>query len=93
MRLLGSPEKKERAVERRYTSLIKEAHKFSEELGMELELSHLRPFCRSQRDPDTVINRMKVKQHLRRTVREKIKRGSRGTGRGAFFMQDGKMIT
>ena len=53
--------------------MTKEAQKFSEELGMELELSHLRPFCRSQRDPHTVIISVKVKQHLRRTVREKIK--------------------
>ena len=42
---------KERAVEKGHTSLMKEAHKFAEELGMSLTLEYPQPSCRSVSDP------------------------------------------
>ena len=45
----------ERAVKKGHTSLMKEAHKFAEELGMSLSLEYPQPSCRSVSDPETEI--------------------------------------
>ena len=51
----------ERAVEKGHTSLMKEAHKFAEELGMSLSLEYPQPSCRSVSDPETEIKRPKLR--------------------------------
>ena len=67
----------ERAVEKGHTSLMKEAHKFAEELGMSLSLEYHQPSCWSVSDPETEIQGPKVKEHLKNadmeTLKEKIK--------------------
>ena len=44
-----------RVVEKGHTSLMKEAHKFAEELGTSLPLEYLQPSCRYVSDPETEI--------------------------------------
>ena len=55
----------EMAVEKGHTSLMKEVHKFAEELGTSLSLEYPQPSCRSVSDPETEIQGPKVKEHLR----------------------------
>ena len=64
---------KERAVEKGHTSLMKEAHKLAEELGMSMSLEYPQPSCRSVSDPETEIKRPKVKRHLKKVDMEKLK--------------------
>ena len=63
----------ERAVEKGHTSLMKEAHKFAEELGMSLSLEYPQPSCWSVSDPETEIQGPKVKKHLKKADMEKLK--------------------
>ena len=63
----------ERAVEKGHTSLMKEAHKFAEELGMSLSLEYPQPSCWSVSDPETEIQGPKVKEHLKKADMEKLK--------------------
>ena len=63
----------ERAVEKGHTSLMKEAHKFGEELGMSLSLEYPQPLCWSVSDPETEIKGPKVKEHLKKADMEKLK--------------------
>ena len=62
---------KERAVEKGHTSLMKEAHKFAEELGLSLSLEYPKPSCWSASDPE--IQGPKVKEHLKKADMEKLK--------------------
>ena len=64
----------ERAVEKGHTSLMKEAHKFAEELGKSLSLEYPQPSCRSVSDPETEINgpKVKAKEHLKEANMEKL---------------------
>ena len=54
-------------------SLMKEAHKFAEELGVSLPLEYPQPSCRSVSDPETEIKGPKVKEHLKKADMEKLK--------------------
>ena len=63
----------ERAVEKGHTSLMKEAHKFAEELGVSLSLEYPKPSCPSVSDPETEIKGPKVKGHLKKADMEKRK--------------------
>ena len=63
----------ERAVEKGHTSLMKEAHKFAEELGMSLSLEYPQSSCRYVSDPETEIKGPKVKEHLKKADMEKLK--------------------
>ena len=63
----------ERAVEKGHSSLMKEAHKFAEELGMSLSLEYPQPSCWSMSDPETEIQGPKVKEHLKKEDMEKLK--------------------
>ena len=63
-----------RAVEKGHTLLMKEAHKFAEELGMTLSLEDPQPLCWSVSDPETEIQGPKVKEHLNKADLEKLKK-------------------
>ena len=63
----------ERAVEKGHTSLMKEAHKFAEELGISLSLEYPQPSCWSVNDPETEIQGPKAKEHLKKADMEKLK--------------------
>ena len=63
----------ERAEEKEQTSLIKEAHKFAEELDTSLSLEYPKPTCRSVSDPETEIIGPKLKEHLKQVAMEKLK--------------------
>ena len=63
----------ERVVEKGHTSLIKEAHKFAEELGMILSLEYPQQSCWSVSDSETKIQGPKVKEHLKKVDMEKLK--------------------
>ncbi|XP_068708268.1 uncharacterized protein [Montipora foliosa] len=62
----------ERASEKGFTSLVKEACKYAEELDTGLNLNYPNPSCSLRQAPDTDILGKKVKGYLRRTVTEKI---------------------
>ena len=64
----------ERAVEKGHTSLMKEAHKFAEQLGMSMSLEYLQPSCWSVSDPETEIKGAKIKEHLKKANMEKLKK-------------------
>ena len=49
-----------RAVEKGHTSMMKEAHKFAEELRMSLSLEYPQPSYRSVSDPETEINPLRA---------------------------------
>ena len=76
----------ERAVEKGHTSLMKEAHKFAEELGIRLSLEYPQPSCRSVSDPETEIKGPKMKEHLKKAARKKLKKKIKWHGR---FLQAG----
>ena len=63
----------ERAVEKGQTSLMKEAHKFAEELFTSLSLEYPEPSCWSVSDPEKEIIGLKVKEHLKKPDMEKLK--------------------
>ena len=63
----------ERALEKGHTSLMKEAHKFAEDLGMSLSLEYPQPSCRYVSDPETEIKGPKVKEHFKKADMEKLK--------------------
>ena len=63
----------ERAVETGRTSLMKEAHKFAEELGMSLSLEYPQPSCWYVSDPETEIKGPKVKENFKKADMEKLK--------------------
>ena len=71
----------ERAVEKGHTSLMKEAHKFAEELGMTLSLEYPQPSCRSVSDPETEMKGPKIKEHLKKAAMEKLKKKIKWHGR------------
>ena len=62
----------ERAVDKGLTLLMKEAHKFAEELGMSLPLEYPQPSCWYVSDPETEIKGPKVKEHLKKVDMEKM---------------------
>ena len=62
-----------RAVEKGHFSLMKEAHKFAEELGTNPPLEYPQPSCRYVSDPETEIKGPKVKEHLKKADMEKLK--------------------
>ena len=62
----------ERASEKGFTSLVKEACKYAEELDTGLTLNYPNPSCSPRQAPDTEILGKKVKGYLRRTVTEKL---------------------
>ncbi|PFX32789.1 Cofilin/actin-depolymerizing factor-like [Stylophora pistillata] len=62
----------ERAIEKGFTSLIKEACKYTEELGTSLTLNYPNPSCSSHQAPNISISGKKVKGYLRKSVTEKL---------------------
>lgn len=62
----------ERASEKGFTSLVKEACKYAEELDTGLTLNYPNPSCSPRQAPDIEILGKKVKGYLRRTVTEKL---------------------
>ena len=54
--------------------MMKEAHKFAEELRMSLSLEYPQPSYRYVSDPETEINGPKVKEHLKKADMEKLKK-------------------
>ena len=78
----------ERAVEKGNTSLMKEAHEFSEELGMSLSLEYPQPSCRPVSDPETEIKGPDVKEHLKKADMEKLKVKINGEKWHGRFLQD-----
>ena len=79
----------ERAVEKGHTSLMKEAHKFAEELGMSLSLEYPQPSCRYVSDPETEIKGPKVKEHLKKADMEKLKEKIKEEKWHGRFLQSG----
>ena len=63
----------ERAREKGFSSLVKDAHKFVEELGTSLNLVTPKPSCSSLQVPEKRIKGHQVRQHLKKAVGEKLK--------------------
>ena len=63
----------EKAGEKGFCSLMKDVHKFVEELGTSLNLATPDPSCSSQHAPEERISRHQVRQHLKKAVEEKLK--------------------
>lgn len=61
----------ERAVEKGQTSLMKEAHKFADELNTRLSMEHPESSCRSVSDTETEIMWPKVKENLKKAEAER----------------------
>ena len=59
---------KERAAERGFTSLVKDGHRYAEELGMTLTIEPAESSCSSQSNPEMKITGHHVKQHLKEAV-------------------------
>ena len=59
----------ERAAERGFASLVKDAHRYAEELGTTLTLKPAESSCSSQSNPEKNITGHHVKEHLKEAVR------------------------
>ena len=64
----------ERASEKGFTLLVKEACRYAEELNTGLTLNYPYPSCSPRQAPDIEIQWMKVKGYLRSTVTEKLQK-------------------
>ena len=62
----------ERASEKGYTSIIKEAHRYARELRTTLNLNHPEPSFRSDLDPEVEVKGQKIKQHLKRSLEDNL---------------------
>ena len=62
----------ERAAEKGYSSLLTEAHKFAEELGINLSLKYPNPSFTSTRRPDVEFEGTKIKEHLKHELVYKL---------------------
>ena len=63
----------EKARKKGFSSVVKDAHKFSEELGTSLNLASPDLPRSSQQAPEKRISRRQVRQHLKKAVEEKFK--------------------
>ena len=63
----------ERGYEKGFSSLVKDVHKFAEELGTSLNLATPNPSCSLKQAPEKRISRHQVIQHLKKAVKEKLK--------------------
>ena len=62
----------ERACENGFSSLVKDTHKFAEELGTSLNLVSPEPSCSSFQAPEKRIGGHQVRQHFKKAVGEKV---------------------
>ena len=81
----------ERAVEKGHTSLMKEALKFAEELGLSLSLEYPQPSCWSVSDSEREIQGPKVKEHLKKADMEKLKERIKEKKRHGRWWQDSEL--
>ena len=63
---------KERVADKAHSSLVTEAHKYAEELGISLPLKHPDPSCNLHQDQEVLIEGTKVKKHLKNAMMEKL---------------------
>lgn len=63
----------EKTGEKGFFSLVKDAHKFAQELGTSLNLATPDPSCSSQQAPEERISWHQVRQNLKKAVEEKLK--------------------
>ena len=63
---------KEKACEKGFSSLVKDAHKFAEQLGTSLTLATFDPSFSTQQVPKNRISRYQVRKHLKKDVEENL---------------------
>lgn len=63
----------EKARKKGFSSVVKDAHKFAEELGTSLNFASPDLPCGSQQAPEKRISRRQMRQHLNKAVEEKFK--------------------
>ena len=62
----------ERSAGKGYSSLVKDAHKYAQELGISLKLDFPEPSCCSEDTTMEALTGHHVKQHLKRAVRGRL---------------------
>ena len=62
----------ERSTENGFSSLIKDANKFAEELGITLKFNTPEPSCSPLEAPEVKIKGQQIKKHLKKAVNEKL---------------------
>ena len=62
----------ERSAEKGFSSLIKDANTFAEELGITLKLNNSEPSCSPLEAPVMKIKGQQIKKHLKKAVNEKF---------------------
>ena len=63
----------EKACEKGFSSLVKDAHKFAEQLRTSLTLATFDPLCSTQQASKNRIGRYQVRKHLKKDVEENLK--------------------
>ena len=61
-----------RSAEKGFFSLIKDAKKFAEELGIKLKLNNPEPSCSPLEAPEMKIKGQQIKKYLKKAVNEKL---------------------